>query len=153
SSKNMNAPTPRIAPPRKIRALFLLAAIAASAQVAHAATLVWNGVNFTTATTNWSDTANWLPVGAPGSADTAIFSVTGTVGDALTVNNVVDANTTVSTLRYTNSTTGQWHVTQIPTGITLTASNVTIGGLGVDNVVTSVAMTGGGTLQAYGSSF
>ena len=150
----MNAPTSKSAFLRKLRALLLVVAIAGSAKVASAATtFVWNGVNFATATTNWSDTANWLPTGTPGSADTAIFGVTGTVSDALTVNNVVDANTTVATLRYTNSTSGQWHVTEIPAGVTLTASNVTIGGIVADSMTTSVALTGGGTLQAYGSTF
>ncbi|HWC59509.1 MAG TPA: autotransporter-associated beta strand repeat-containing protein, partial [Verrucomicrobiae bacterium] len=149
----MKAPTVKIITVSKLRSLLTLAVIAASARFASAAVEVWNGANFTTATTNWSDTANWLPVGTPGAADTAVFGVNGTVSDALTVNNVVDANTTVGTLRYTNSTSGQWHVTAIPAGVTLTASNVTIGGISADNIITSVALTGGGTLLAYGSTF
>jgi len=148
----MKAPSVKIASASKLRGLLTLAAIAASVRFASAAVEVWNGANFTTTTTNWSDAANWLPVGTPGAADTAVFGVNGTVSDALTVNNVVDANTTVGTLQYTNSTSGQWHVTEIPAGITLTASNVTIGGMSVDNVTTSVALTGGGTLHAYGST-
>lgn len=117
------------------------------------ASVFWTGSDVPNLNTNWSDRLNWQLPGAPTSVDNVIFGNTATVSDAVTINNVVDANTTISSLRYTNSTSGQWHVTQIPTGVTLTATNVTIGGLTADNVTTSVAMTDGGTLQAFGSSF
>ena len=149
----MNALTRSIPPLRKIRSLFLLASIAASAQVAPAATTyVWNGANFSTATTNWSDAANWLPTGSPGSADTAVFGANGIVSDALTVNNALTANTTVTGLQYTNTTAATWHVTQIPAGVTLTVTGTTVvGGATANGLTTSAAFVDAGTLVLSGS--
>jgi autotransporter-associated beta strand protein len=102
--------------------------------------------------------ANWLPgVGNPGAIDTAVFGDLGTSFDAVTVNNVVSVDTTVSALNYTNTTadpTTPWHVTEIPAGVTLTVTNLTVG-LGASTpsvgLKTLAAFTGGGTLIGYGT--
>ena len=103
--------------------------------------------------TNWSTIANWDNGAAtPGSLDTAIFGAAASVGNATTINNVVDTSTTVATLRYTNSITGQWHVTQIPAATTLTVSGtLTAGGITADGLTNLTAITGGGTLLVNGS--
>jgi len=119
-----------------------------------AAVFLWNvsspGAN------NWNVNANWSPAtGNPGSADTAIFGSIGTSPAANTINSVVSANTTVNTLQFTNTTSGQLHVVQIPTGVTLTvANNYTVGGMStVDGLRTSAFMTGGGTLVVNAPTF
>ena len=115
---------------------------------------MWNvatpGVN------NWNVTPNWLPVtGNPGAADTAVFGLVGNSPDALTVNNVVSANTALTALSYTNTGTGVWNVTDIPVGVTLSVSGTTtIGGLSsasIANLGTFVALTDAGTLQLNGN--
>lgn len=117
------------------------------------ATFVWD--NPTPGANNWNVNANWNPAtGNPGAADTALFGDLGTGFDQFTANNVVSVNTTVAALSYTNSVAGTWHVTEIPTGVTLTSSgNVVIGGGTANNLNTSVAMVGGGTFLATGTSF
>ena len=102
--------------------------------------------------TNWSTIANWDNGSlTPGSPDTAIFGATATVGNAATINNVVDASTAVTTLRFTNSTSGTWHVTQIPTGVTLTTTTARVGfSSAVNGLTTHAAMTGGGALVVNG---
>jgi hypothetical protein len=129
-------------------------ALVGAAQMAGAATFTWNGVNGTSIDTNWNDNANWLPnTGNPASADTAIFGATGTVNSSATINNVVTVNTLVAILNFTNTTSGQWHVTQIPSGITLTVgTSMTVGfGTAVDGLVTSAAMNDAGTLLVTGT--
>jgi len=120
-----------------------------------ALTYVWNvgtpGAN------NWNVSGNWNIAGNPGASDNAVFAITGTSPDAITVNNIVSVNTAITALSYTNNTAGTWHVTQIPTGVTLTTSGtVTVGG-GNDPAgnawTTSVAMTGNGTYVATGNTF
>ena len=59
-------------------------------------------------------------------------------------------NTTISALNYTNSGSGVWHDTDIALGVTLTATNVIIGGIAA-NVVTEVAMTDAGTFAVNGN--
>jgi hypothetical protein len=63
----------------------------------------------------------------------------------------VNSSTTVSSLTYSNNTSSQWHVTQIPAGVTLTVGNLTIGGITTDGVTTSAAMVDGGTLLVTGN--
>lgn len=123
-------------------------------QLATAATFVWNvaspGAN------NWNVNGNWNPgTGNPGAADTALFGLTGTAADTLTINNVVSANTTVNALQFTNTTAGAYHVTQIPSGVTLTvANNYTVGGIGnVDGLRTSSIFNGAGTLLVTAPTF
>lgn len=140
-----------------IRSLAGLAAGIVMLQTATAATYVWDVA--TPGANNWNVNANWLPnTGNPGATDTAVFGATGTAGDALTVNNVVSVNTTASVLNFTNTTAANWHVTQIPSGVTLTLSNLNVGysaATGVSPATggqnTSVAMFDGGTLLVLGN--
>lgn len=118
---------------------------------ARAAVYLWNAA--APGANNWNDTANWLPAtGNPGAADTAIFGATGTGSDAFTINNVVSINTTVTALNFTNTTAATWHVTQIPAGMTLTVTNLTVGfGAAANGLVTSAAVLDAGTLQVNGN--
>jgi fibronectin-binding autotransporter adhesin len=134
-----------------LRALGLLAISSFTISFASAATFYWSGASGVDQ--NWSTSGNWTPSGSPGAPDSAIFTNTATVADAVTINNIVSANTTVTSLIYTNTTSGQWHVTQIPSGVTLIATNLTVGGLVVDGVVSSAAMNGGGTLLVRSGTF
>jgi autotransporter-associated beta strand protein len=112
-----------------------------------ASTALWVGNPGVTATTNWSDIANWSV--APLQND-AKFGGTGSAGDINTITSVVDANQGPLSLQYTNnSQTGtSFHNTFIPAGVTLSVGNgaLTIGGLVADNYRTQVKITGGGTL-------
>lgn len=130
----------------------LLAVSAFVLQSANGATFLWNAASV--GANNWNVNANWMPsTGNPGPADTALFGDIGTGTDAVTVNNVVSVSTTVSALLYTNVTSGSWHVTQIPSGTTLTVSGpVTIGGQTGAGFSTSAAMLGGGTFLVSGIS-
>src|SRR5207249_8284981 len=74
-----------------------------------------------------------------------------TVTDNVTVNNIVNSSTTVASLTYSNNTSGQWHVTQIPAGVTLSVGNFTVGGLTTDAQTTAAAMVDGGTLLVTGN--
>jgi autotransporter-associated beta strand protein len=110
--------------------------------------VTWAGIDNTTATTNWSDGLNWQLPGAPGVSDSVVFDSGGTtVPNNTTVNNFVDNNFSVATLTYNQTASGQWHVTQIPAGTTLTVNgNTTIGGQTGDGLRTSAAMVDAGTL-------
>ena len=122
--------------------------------VVQAGTFVWNQA--TPGANNWNVNANWNPsTGNPSTADTAVFGSVGTAANSTTVNNVVSVNTTITSLVYTNTTSGTWHVTQIPAGVTLTVTGgVTVGGLGaVDGLITAVAMTDAGTLLVTGGNY
>src|SRR5262245_36042840 len=120
----------------------LLSSTMAMIQSSNAATtFVWNvpspGAN------NWNINANWSPnTGNPGVGDTALFGATGFSSDPNTINNVVSVNTTIAALSFTNNATGTWHVTQIPSGVTLTVSGATTVSAGgsVNGLVTSAAM-------------
>jgi fibronectin-binding autotransporter adhesin len=109
-----------------------------------ASTALWVGNPGVTATTNWSDNANWSV--APLQND-AKFGGTGSAGDLNTITSVVDANQAPLSLQYSNNSP-QFHNTFIPAGVTLSVGNgaLTIGGLVADNYQTQVKMTGGGTL-------
>jgi autotransporter-associated beta strand protein len=100
---------------------------------------------------NWSQSANWQLPGPPGATDNVIFSDVAAVGDRATVDNIVNGTFTLPSLTYSNSTSGTWHVTQIPTGTTLTVNNFTVGGLLADGAVSSAAMVDGGTLLVTGN--
>ena len=110
--------------------------------------VTWAGIDNTTATTNWSDSLDWYLPGAPGTSDNVVFgSGSTTVGNNTTVNNFVDKNFTVATLTYNQTTSGQYHVTQIPLGTTLTVNGTTtVGGATADSAKTSAAMVDAGTL-------
>ena len=131
--------------------LFTLAVSILLAHPAGAANYLWNvaspGAN------NWNVNANWTPsTGSPGAADTATFGATGTASGSTAINNVVSVSTTVTALNFTNTDIATWHVTQIPTGVSLTVTNLTVGfGTAVNGLVISVAMMDAGTLQVNGS--
>lgn len=132
----------------------VLAAVLLLAGQAAAANYLWNVA--TPAANNWNVNANWSPsTGNPGSADTSVFGAVGTSANNTTINNVVQGNTTVTALQFTNITSGQFHVTQIPSGTTLTVSTTyTVGGIGaVNGLVTTAVMTGGGTLMVNAPTF
>jgi autotransporter-associated beta strand protein len=131
--------------------LILLASVK---QTPAAATTLWVGNPGVTATTNWSDNANWNN-GGP-NQNSAVFGGTGSASDLNTVTSFLPANQAPLSLQYTNqslSPSSQFHNTMIPAGVTLTVGNsaLTIGGLTVDGYRTQVKMTGGGTLLVTNS--
>ncbi len=83
-----------------------------------AAITTWSGAT----DDNWTTAGNWdngLPAG-----NDVVFSTTdatGTSGPDGTANNIVDADTTIASLKYTNIQPGN-HTTRIPTGVTLTVN-------------------------------
>lgn len=122
-----------------------------SASMAPAASLYWTGASGSDLL--WATPGNWTPSGPPAAADTAIFGIAGTVSDQLTVNNVVGTSTQVTGLSYTNSTAGTWHVTQIPSGATLTATGpFIVGGGPGGGLTTSAAICDGGTFVVTGTA-
>ncbi len=131
-------------------ALFL--AVLSSPSVRGATSYYWNvaspGAN------NWNVNANWLPAtGNPTTGDTAVFGSTGTVPDSLTVNNVVSVNTTLATIQFTNQANVNWHVGQIPSGVTLTVTtSLLVGNLTTATGPTVAAYYGGGTLLVTGNT-
>ncbi len=113
-----------------------------------AAATTWSGLG---GDDNWSTTANW-DNGTPGLADTAVFGEADAVATATTVNNIVDATTTVATLTYGNKIATNFQVTQIPAAITLAvAGAMTVGGSTSGAAVTKASLTGAGSLVVYGS--
>src|ERR1035441_7738749 len=89
------------------------------APMAQAATSTWTGASGTD--TNWSNGLNW-DVGAPGPADDAVFSAAGVVFDT-SINNYVDASTTISTLSYNQTGASTYQNTFIGDGLTLSIFN------------------------------
>ena len=126
------------------------------AHTSHAAIITWSGGG---GDDNWSTSGNW-DLGLPAGNDVvfAATDATGTSGPSGTVNNIVDANTTVTTLKYTNIQPGN-HTTQIPSGVTLTVNG---GGTGNnievqspttgDTDVVYATILGDGTLSASNTS-
>jgi len=141
-------------PSHPLAHLLLIAALtlaSAAPAVRAATTYLWNVA--TPGANNWNVNANWSPAtGNPGATDTAVFGAIGTSAGATTVNSVVSVNITNAALSYTNITSGQWHVTDIPAGITLTVTNLTVGfGTAINSLVTSAAMVDAGTLRVNGN--
>jgi fibronectin-binding autotransporter adhesin len=137
-------------PSRVFAILAVLAAAITISQTANATSFLWSGAS--PVDTNWSTALNWTPNGSPGGADTVTFGSAATTGGSTTVNNAISVNTIVTALNYTNTTTGAWHVTDIPAGLTLTATNVTMGGVsGSTGLITDVAMTDAGTFAVNGN--
>ncbi len=121
-------------------------------QSANANTAIWIGTNNVSATTNWSDPLNWSNIGAGGTGpfqnDVRFNDATG-VGDALTINNVVNDNENPFSVGYTNITTFQ--NTLIAPGQTLRISTagLAMGGTFTNGAGTSPVATisgPGGTL-------
>jgi autotransporter-associated beta strand protein len=102
----------------------------------------WSGADVPNLNTNWSDRLNWQLPGAPGGVDNVTFnatdaqsssavSPTGGGSAALVggnINNIVDANFTISSMTYTNLG-GTYHNTYINNGKTLSVTNT--GGLNI----------------------
>jgi len=88
-----------------------------AAHLASAAVAPWIGNPGVTATTNWSDTANWTG-GVGASANDVKFGGTGSTGDATTITSVVDSDQNPLSLQYSNNL-GQFHMTFIPAGKTV----------------------------------
>lgn len=126
-------------------------AVFSTTPIASAATALWIGNPGVTATTNWSDSANWS--GASGAlANDVKFGGTGAAGAAGTVTSLVDANQHPSTLAFTNASS-QFHTVFIPSGVGLTNDGaLTVGGQAVNSYVTVVNMAGGGTFVQLGSA-
>lgn len=155
----MNAPTPKIAPLRTIRALSLCAAAVALTPCAFGNTEVWIGAHDVSATTNWSDNANWFNVqgtGGPGpNGNDVIFGDQGS-GTQGTINSVVDANLLKPfSLTFTNnSANGNFQTVLIPDGIVVTNANGLTTGIRLstaNSYQTTAAIVGGGTLVQNGS--
>ena len=143
-------------PPRSLPGLALLTAGLLTSQFAAANTALWIGNPGASASTNWSDNANWNNVGAGGAGalqNDVRFGGTGAAATAGEINNVVDTAQHPFSIAYTNGP-GQFHTTLIPEGITLTNDNgLIVGGLTADAYTTRVDLTGGGTLLQLGTPF
>ncbi len=88
------------------------------AHISPAAVTTWSGAG---GDFNWSTGDNWN-IDVPGGND-VVFDLTdaiGTVGPFGDANNIVDADTTVASLKYTALEIDGYHTTEIPTGVTLT---------------------------------
>jgi hypothetical protein len=129
-------------------AVFVTAAALLLAISAPAATVSWN---WTAGDRNWSTPGNWTG-GIPESTNAVIFGPTDAQVDTNTVN-TMDANTTVSSLSYTNSSPApaiSYQNTTVASGRTLTITNgLTVGAGSVAtnttaNLNTAVTLTGGG---------
>ena len=104
--------------------------------------VLWTGGD-AAITINWSDALNWQLPGAPVAGDNVVFNPTdaqsasalsppGGGASALQsyyVNNIVDANFTISSLTFTN-VNGTYHNTFISNGLTLTITNALTMGSG-----------------------
>jgi hypothetical protein len=129
-------------------AAWLVAAAAMVPSAAPAATVLWN---WTAGDRDWSTAGNWTG-GIPTSTNTVIFSDTDAQTGTSPVN-IVDANTTVSSLSYTNSSSGSatsYQNSTVASGLTLTITNGLNVGAGsvttnaTADLFTTVALTGGG---------
>jgi autotransporter-associated beta strand protein len=156
----MKAPTLKIGSLRNLRALLVLAGIGAATPFAFGNTEVWIGVHDVSATTNWSDNANWFNVqgtGGPGpNGNDVVFGDQGS-GAQGTVNSVVDASLlNPFSLTFTNnSANGNFQTVLIPAGVNLTNANGLTVGIRLSPVTavpTTVAVVGGGTLVQNGAS-
>ena len=113
---------------------------------------VWN-VSTPSPASTWNTAGNWLPAaGFPGAggdtADTVTFGSVGTGSSATSPDNVVSVNTTISALNFTNIG-GTFHVTDIPSGVTLTVTNFNEGLSSA--TATEMAMLDAGTLVVNGN--
>src|SRR5579859_294842 len=140
------------------KTLFLAVTVLLSRMSLPAQTVIWSGADaLSGVNTNWSDSTNWTG-GAPGPA-TNIFLINSGANSAQgVVNNIVNNNTTISSLNYGN--TNGFHTTQINAGVTLAVSNTAAAtlvfvGTGSDNGANQIlytTMTGPGAFTATGSN-
>lgn len=136
---------------RTTKSLVMLIAGLCLTQLA-SAQLTWTGASGTDLT--WTNGLNWDTTVAPIATDNVTFGFSATTNVSTDANNVVDTDQTIATLIYNQTNTGsaQWHVTRIPTGITLTTTTLTVGGLTLNGAINNTAMIGDGTLQVNGSA-
>lgn len=119
---------------------------------ARAAAISWDNGN----TNNlWSDSVNWNPDSAASGNDIT-FAATG-VAAAGTVTNIVDANTTINTLAWTNvGGSASAHTTQINSGVTLTVNGTISPSVVVNNSTTAssayAVIKGAGSFSVTGGS-
>ena len=109
-----------------LRRVATLSITLAATGMASAAPFLWN--NPGSGNLNWSDSANWLPNGQPGSSDDVLFGNADQSGSTGTADNIVDSNFTIDSLWYaaTNiSPNFEYHNTEINSGVTLTVNNNT----------------------------
>lgn len=100
---------------------------------ANAAAITWDNGN-----TNqlWSDSLNWNPDSAAAGNDIT-FAAAGTAASG-TVTNIVDANTNINSLTWTNvGGAASAHTTEINSGVTLTVSGTTSPSVQVNTATTA----------------
>jgi fibronectin-binding autotransporter adhesin len=148
-------------PPKTDRMAAVLASllVAVSAFPAHANVELWNAVPGVSATTNWSDSFNWLTisgVGAPGpNGNDLVFGDTGAVGAGGEVTSVVDQNLlNPLSMLFTNGSAGvPYHTIHVPAGVSVTnANNLVVGrqNLPANNYVVNAVWFGAGSLVQNG---
>ncbi len=111
-----------------------------------AATVTWDGDD---TTNNWSVGSNWTgdpDNTAPGSGDDVWFGDTDSVTNETTVTNIVNADTTVSSLTY--ETPGKYHNTEVTSGATLTVTNSFKVGTSASTTLMNASLTGSVTAGA-----
>ncbi|TAK93937.1 MAG: hypothetical protein EPO07_17500, partial [Verrucomicrobia bacterium] len=131
-------------------ALLFIAAVTRQAS----AQTVWIGVNNVSASTNWSDTANWSTAASPAGTD-VLFGDLGAAATAGTINSVVDnSSLNPNSLTFTNlSSGGKFHTVLIPGSVTLAnAADLLVGGTSAPTVTTTNNFVGGGTLVQNGAN-
>jgi len=137
----------------RVPGMFLLAAIVLTANPVWAANVQWSGADAINNNVNWSDGINWAGT-SPGPADAVLFFDDGGAASAGIVDNIVDASTTVTSLKYGN--TNNFHTTQINAGQTLTVtSGLTVGtetGTANQGQIVTATVVGPGTLSVANGS-
>lgn len=129
--------------------------------------VTWSGADAVNLHTNWSDASNWQAPGAPTAADSVIFTETGaqTVSALSTpgggpsalnfsdIDNIVDANFTISSLTYTN-VGGTYQNTLVANGDTLTITSTNMSGtiLSVGSASTDFGSSATGIVTISGPS-
>ena len=149
--------------PIKIKSLTLLTLLVVTCVFlttgrALANTELWNATNNVSATTNWSDNANWINIqgtGNPGPAGNDVVFGDKDLSGLGVVNSVVDANLlNPNSMVFTNnSANGNFYTILIPSGIAVTnanAFNVGIRASTANSYQTTVGFVGGGTLVQNG---
>ena len=138
-----NSARPKMASLRRSFFTGVACAMALSAQ----AQSTWSGVG---ADQNWSTAGNWAG-GAPGNNSTVTFPdgpFPATTNVQGVVNNIVQSDTTISSLTFNNQLT-DYDTTAIPVGTTLTVGgNLSLGANDGASINTVVTFTGGGSLLA-----
>ena len=116
----------------------LLAALAALVSNADAITNTWTGAS--TLTNLWSDANNWSLLQLPAAGDDVIFTNTiGCTNVQGAVNNVLDSNWTINSLRY-EALTNNYHTTLINPGLALAVDSP--GNTSINLLLASTLTTG-----------